>query len=83
MTTTLLEGGTRIEHSLTLLKYLITWVSLILSLKRREKYTHAIKSVATKLKEPQIAYVIESLSEVSAGIPLSVLFRGKDLVFDA
>lgn len=44
---------------------------------------HAIESVATKLKEAQIAYVVESLSQVSAEVPLPVLFRGKDLDFDA
>lgn len=48
-----------------------------------KRYLHAIESVATKLKEAQIAYVVESLSQVSAEVPLPVLFRGKDLDFDA
>lgn len=43
---------------------------------------HATEAVAAKLKDPQIVYVVETLSQASAEVPQPVVLRGKDLDFD-
>ncbi|KAJ4712484.1 Peptidase C78, ubiquitin fold modifier-specific peptidase 1/ 2 [Melia azedarach] len=45
-------------------------------------YVHATEAVAAKLKDPQIVYVVETLSQASAEVPQPVVLRGKDLDFD-
>ena len=45
-------------------------------------YLHATEAVITKFKDPEIVYMVETLTQASTESPQSVILRGKDLDFD-
>lgn len=45
-------------------------------------YLRAPESVAVKLKDPQVSYLVESSSQASAGLTQPVIIRCKGLDFD-
>ncbi|KAK2648028.1 hypothetical protein Ddye_015517 [Dipteronia dyeriana] len=45
-------------------------------------YLHATEAVIAKFKDPQVVYMVETLSQASTESPQPVILRGKDLDFD-
>lgn len=45
-------------------------------------YLRATEAVVAKFKDPQVVYVVETLSKASTGVPQPVILRGIELDFD-